>query len=121
MCRRREFAAGASMTPGRGTIGRLRRSRTRRTRRIITEPGARLRRREKTFTLGLLARELARAANGFGFLARLFLGRLFVGFTTLHFAKQTLALHLLLQDFQRLVDVVVSYKYLQCDALCLAT
>ena len=61
----------------------------------------------------LLARELARPANGFGFLAVAALRRLLVEAPLLHLAKDAFALHFLLQDAERLVDVVVTDENLQ--------
>ena len=58
--------------------------------------------------LGPLAHQLAVAANGLGLLAGPSLGRLLVVPTHPHFAVEALALHLLLQRAQRLVDVVVA-------------
>src|SRR6478735_8947387 len=56
-----------------------------------------LRSRKKTFTLKLLARQLALTANGFGLLANTLLGGLFVSAARLELAEETFALHLLLQ------------------------
>ena len=50
-------------------------------------------------------------ADGFRLLARLALGGLFVGTTQFHLAKDTLALHLLLQRLEGLVDIVVANGY----------
>ncbi len=43
----------------------------------------------------------------------LFFGRLFVGGPTLHLAEDSLALHFLFEEFQRLFDVVVADQNLQ--------
>jgi len=59
------------------------------------------------FALGAFAGELASAANGLSAFAGFLLGRLFVVIAKLHFAEDAFALHLLLQRFQRLIDVVV--------------
>ena len=67
-----------------------------------------LRHREEPFTLRQLSRRLARAPDRLALLARLLFGGLFVGLPPLHFAKHALALHLLLEGFQRLFDVVVA-------------
>jgi hypothetical protein len=56
----------------------------------------------------LLPSELAGPANGLGVLARLSLRRLLIGASLLHFPENALALHLLLQNTKRLVDVVVA-------------
>src|SRR5215217_8125998 len=69
-------------------------------------------RREQAFTLHLLADELAGAPHRFRLFARLFLGRLLVVPAELHLAEDTLALHLLLQGAERLVDVVFPDKNL---------
>jgi hypothetical protein len=73
----------------------------------------RFRTRNQTFALGLLPSGLARAADGLCFLAVLALGRLFIRFTTLHLAKNAFALHLLFQDPESLIDIVIANKYLQ--------
>ena len=57
--------------------------------------------------LSTLAGELASPADGLSAFARFLLGRLFVVIAKLHFTEDAFALHLLLQRFQRLVDVVV--------------
>jgi hypothetical protein len=72
-----------------------------------------LRRRDETFTLRLLARQLARAANGLASLPRGSLRRLFVEAPSLHLAENAFPLHLLLENAKRLVDVVVTNEYLQ--------
>lgn len=58
------------------------------------------------------ARQLAGPADGFGPLAGLALGGLFVTAAELHLAEDALALHLLLERAQGLVDVVVANDYL---------
>jgi hypothetical protein len=68
--------------------------------------------------LRLLARCLAGAADRFALLAGALLGRLLISPPALHLAKQTLALKLLFQDFEGLLDVVVSDEYLQGVLLC---
>src|SRR6185312_1727590 len=55
-----------------------------------------------------LAHELAIAAHGLRLLTHATLGRLFVRASPLHLAERPLALHLLLEGTQRLVDVVVA-------------
>src|SRR4051812_2427453 len=63
---------------------------------------------QQAFALQLLAGQLARAAHGFGLFAGLLLGGLFVMTAELHLAENTLALHLLLQRLEGLVDVVIA-------------
>jgi hypothetical protein len=63
---------------------------------------------DQAFLLGPLARQLARPAHGFGLLPGPSLGRLLVVFPHLHLAEYALALQLLLQGAQRLIDVVVA-------------
>ncbi len=65
-----------------------------------------------TFAQRALAGQLARAADGFSFLARLFFRRLFEVTTQLHFTEDAFALHLLLQRAKRLIDIIVAYDYL---------
>ena len=62
---------------------------------------------DQSLALGALARQLAGPANGLRLLARLLLGGLFVVIAKLHLAEDAFALHLLLQRFQRLIDIVV--------------
>ena len=64
--------------------------------------------RQQAFALQLLASQLARAAHGFGLFTGLLLGGLFVVSAELHLAENSLALHLLLQRLQGLVDVIVA-------------
>jgi hypothetical protein len=64
--------------------------------------------RNQTFALGALAGELAGAANRFGLPASLRLGRLLEGGAGLHFPEDAFTLHLLLERFQRLIDVVIA-------------
>jgi hypothetical protein len=71
--------------------------------------------RQQAFALHPLAGQLARAAHGFGLLARPLFRRLFVMDVTLHLPEGAFALHLLLQGFQRLVDIVVAYENLNDD------
>lgn len=63
------------------------------------------------FSIHPLPQKLAVAAHGLGFLPGLALGRLLIGTAQLHFPEDAFALHLLLERFQRLIDVVVSYDY----------
>src|SRR5438309_16704 len=64
--------------------------------------------RQQAFALQLLAGQLARAAHGFGLFAGLLLGGLFVVTAELHLAENTLALHLLLERLEGLIDVVIA-------------
>src|SRR5215216_2267697 len=59
-----------------------------------------------------LAQHLAVAADRLGLFAGAPLGRLLVGAPPLHLAERALALHLLLEDAQRGIDVVVAYENL---------
>jgi hypothetical protein len=71
------------------------------------------RHRDQAFALGLFPGRLARAPDGFCLLAGLALGRLFIRLAALHLTKNALALHLLLEDPQRLIDIVVANDDLQ--------
>ena len=62
-----------------------------------------------------LAQKLAVPANGLGLFTGLALGRLLVGTAQLHFPEHAFALHLLLERFQRLIDVVIAYDYVNDD------
>lgn len=64
--------------------------------------------RQEAFTLGALASQFPRPADGFSFLARFPFGRLLEMVAALHLPEETFALHLLLQRFQRLIDVVIA-------------
>src|SRR5579863_1127260 len=76
-------------------------------------PGDRLRlHRKQTLSLQFLASELARPPNRLGFLARPLLRGLLVMSAKFHFAEYPLALHLLLQRLEGLIDVVVANEYL---------
>src|SRR5580692_10935979 len=68
--------------------------------------------RQQAFALQLLAGELARAAHGFGLFTGLLLGGLFVMTAELHLAENTLALHLLLQRLEGLIDIVIANENL---------
>src|SRR5690242_11294538 len=68
---------------------------------------------DETLALRPLARELAHAAHRLGALPSRSLRRLLVESLTLHFAEHALALQLLFQDAESLVDVVVANQYLQ--------
>jgi hypothetical protein len=68
--------------------------------------------RQQALALQFLAGELAGTADGFGLFARPALGGFFVVAAQLHFPENTLALHLLLEGLERLIDVVVANNYL---------
>jgi hypothetical protein len=71
---------------------------------------------QKPLTLGALARELARAADCFRFLAGALLGGLFVVAAQLHLAENPLALHFLLERLEGLIDVVVANENLHVSS-----
>src|SRR3954469_5562877 len=73
--------------------------------------------RQEALTLQTLALELAIAADRFGPLACALFGRFFVMAPELHLAKDAFSLHLLLQRFERLIDVVVANDNLQAGLL----
>src|SRR6266849_4133432 len=64
--------------------------------------------RQQALALQALARELACPANRLGLFTRLFFGRFLVVPAQLHLAENALALHLLLQRLEGLIDVVVA-------------
>src|SRR5215813_6202504 len=68
---------------------------------------------DQAFALGLFPGSLARASDGFRLLAGLALGRFLIRLATLHLTKNALALHLLLEHAESLIDVVVANEYLQ--------
>jgi hypothetical protein len=72
--------------------------------------------RDQAFALRFLARELAGAADGFGFFAGAPLGGLLIMSTQLHFAEDAFALHLLLQRLERLIDIIVANENLHVVA-----
>ena len=72
---------------------------------------------QEALALEPLARELARAADGLGFLTRFLFGGFLVMTAQLHFAEDALALHLLLKRLEGLVDVVVTDKNLHAGCL----
>src|SRR5579883_3125136 len=65
--------------------------------------------------LQALAHQLARTADGFGALAGAALTGLLVVTAELHLAEDPFALHLLLQDAQRLIDIVFADENLHFD------
>src|SRR5262249_40811980 len=72
------------------------------------EFGTRTSRASEAFAFHPLAGQLARPADRLRLLPRLALGGLLVAAAELHFAEQALALHLLLERLQGLVDIVVA-------------
>ena len=69
----------------------------------------RLRGRKQAVALRLLACDLARPPNGFRPFADLSLRRLLIGSALPQFAKDAFALHLLLEDSHRLIDIVIAH------------
>jgi len=63
----------------------------------------------------LFASRLAAASNRLRLLTGFALRGLFVGLALPHLPKDALALHLLLEKPERLVDIVVTHQYLQND------
>jgi len=63
---------------------------------------------DDAFALGTLASQLAGASDSFSALAGLLLGRFLKRLTRFHFPEQALALHLLLQRAQSLLNVVIA-------------
>src|SRR5208337_5665206 len=74
--------------------------------------------RQQALALQLLAGELTRPPDGLGLLARPLLRRFLVMAAQLHLAENSLALHLLLERLEGLVDVVVANEHLQRAILC---
>ena len=72
------------------------------------DPGRDNARGSETFAFQPLAFHLAGAANGLGGLAGAAFGWFLIMATQLHLAEHALALHLLLERLERLVDVVVT-------------
>jgi hypothetical protein len=64
--------------------------------------------RQEAFTLGALASQFPRTADGFSFFAGFPFGRLLEMVAALHLPEETFALHLLLERFQRLIDVIIA-------------
>jgi hypothetical protein len=69
--------------------------------------------RDETFALSLFPGSLARTSDGFRLLAGLALRRFFIRLATLHLTKNALALQLLFEDPERLIDIVVANEYPQ--------
>jgi hypothetical protein len=70
----------------------------------------------EAFALQTLALHLAGAANGLGGLAGAALGWLLEVPAQLHLAENTLALHLLFERLERLIDIVVTNQNLHLAA-----
>ena len=68
---------------------------------------------DQAFALGLFPGGLARAPDGFRLLAGLALGRFFIRLAALHLTKNALALQLLFEHPQSLIDIVVANDDLQ--------
>src|SRR5690606_24838588 len=68
--------------------------------------------RQQTLTLRALTSKLTGATHGFRLLAGLSLGGLLVMVPELQLPENTLALHLLLERLEGLIDVVVANEYL---------
>src|SRR6516164_527569 len=69
--------------------------------------------RDQAFALGLFPGSLARASDGFCLLAGLALRRFFIRLATLHLTKNALALQLLFEGPESLIDIVVANEYPQ--------
>ena len=69
--------------------------------------------RDQAFALRQFPGSLARASDGFRLLARLAFRRFFIRFAALHLTKYALALQLLLEDPESLIDIVIANEYLQ--------
>jgi hypothetical protein len=63
------------------------------------------------FSIHPLPQKFAVATHGLGFFPGLAFGWLLIGTAQLHFAEDAFTLHLLLERFQRLIDIVVAYNY----------
>src|SRR5215218_6377142 len=81
--------------------------------RAAADPRLGFRGRNQPFPDRRLALSFARPAHGFRLLAGFALGGFLVGFARLHLPEDALALHLLFQRPERLIDVVVANEYLQ--------
>ena len=73
----------------------------------------------EAFDLDALAFQLAGPADRFGLFSCPDLRRFFIGTTALHFAPDTLTLHFFLQRLQCLIDVIITYAYIQMTSHCL--
>src|SRR6202007_91412 len=68
--------------------------------------------RQQPFALQLLAGELASTADGLCLFAGLLLGGFFVMAAELHLAEDALALHLLFQRLESLIDIIIANENL---------
>src|SRR3978361_158204 len=68
--------------------------------------------RQQAFALKFLSRPLARAAKRLVLLTACLLGGLLIMAAELHLAENTLALHLLLQRLEGLIDIVIANENL---------
>jgi len=102
----RELTAGIARLRSRG--GRQARTTT-----GTGDPGLGLRRGDQALADSGLAGLLAGAADSLGLLAGAADGGLLIRLALLHLAEDAFALHLLLEDAESLVDVVVANEYLQ--------
>src|SRR5215472_1938000 len=68
---------------------------------------------DQAFALSLFPGSLARTSDGFRLLTGLALRRFFIRLATLHLTKNALALQLLFEDPERLIDIVVANEYPQ--------
>ncbi|SOR28357.1 protein of unknown function [Methylorubrum extorquens] len=109
---RRGSGGGGRRSGGGGRCGLLREARHAGTARSAGT-GLRLRSGDQALADRGLAGLLAGAADSLGLLTRLAHGGLLVGLALLHLAEDALALHLLLEDAERLIDVVIANEYLQ--------
>src|SRR5262245_17587245 len=88
---------------------------------LRTRAGCRTRLRgQETLALHLLARELAGPADRFRLFPRLLFGWFFVLPAEFHLAENALALHLLFERLQGLVDIVVANENLHACSLVVA-
>src|SRR5262245_66256078 len=126
---RQRLNAGASFCACRAPVPRTRCAtpppRSARRRNVFTansEPGRRrptgcglplFGHRDQAFALGQFPSSFPCAPDGFRLLAGLALGRFFIRLTALHLTKNALALHLLLEHPESLIDIVVANEYLQ--------
>src|SRR5262245_15659616 len=66
---------------------------------------------DQAFAPSLFPGSLARTSHGFRLLTGLALRRFFIRLATLHLTKNALALQLLFEDPERLIDIVVANEY----------
>jgi len=73
--------------------------------------------RQQAFALHFLARQFAGAANGLGLFTRALFGGLFLMAAQFHLAENALALHLLLERLQGLIDIIIANENLHACIL----